>query len=75
MSEEDLHKSKRGIVNEPRNVAAYLIRQLREDGLGEICKEFQMKRYSSAHRVMERVTTQISQDRRLRKRVEALRLI
>jgi len=75
VSEEDLLKSKRGIFNEPRNVAIYLTRRLRGDELGEICKEFHMKRYSSASSVIERMKTQISQDRRLRKRVEKLRLI
>ena len=44
VDEEDLLKSKRGTFNEPRNVAIYLTRRLRGDGLGEICKEFQMKR-------------------------------
>ena len=75
VDEEDLLISKRGRFNEPRNVAIYLTRQLRGDGLGEICKEFQMKRYSSASSAIERVKTQISKDRRLRKRIEKLRLI
>jgi putative transposase len=75
VDEEDLLKSKRGTFNEPRNVAVYLTRQLRGDGLGEICKEFQMKRYSSASSAIERVKTLISKDGRLRKRVEELRLI
>jgi len=75
VDEEDLHKSKRGTINEPRNVAVYLTRRLRGDGLGEICKEFHMKRYSTASSAMERVKTQISKDGQLRKRVEELRLI
>ncbi len=75
MSEEDLLKSKRGIFNEPRNAAIYLTRRLRGDEPGEICKEFYMKRYSSASSAIERIKTQISKDRRLRKRVEKLRLI
>ena len=53
----------------------YLTRRLRGDGLGEICREFQMKRYSSASSAIERVRTQISKDRRLRKRVDKLRLM
>jgi len=75
VDEEDLLISKRGKFNEPRNIAIYLTRQLRGDGLGEICKEFQMKRYSTASSAIERVKSQISKDRRLRKRVEELRLI
>jgi len=75
VSEEDLLKSKRGIFNEPRNVAIYLTRRMRGDGLGEICKEFHMKRYSTASSAIERVKDQISKDVRFRKRVEKLRLI
>ncbi len=75
VSGEDLLKSKRGVFNEPRNVAIYLARRLRGDELGEICKEFHMKRYSSASSAIERTKAQISKDRRLRKRVEKLRLI
>jgi len=75
VSEEELLKSKRGIVNEPRNVAIYLTRRLRGDELDEICKEFHMKRYSSASSAIERTKNQISKDRRFRKRVEKMRLI
>ena len=72
---DDLLSSKRGTFNEARNVAIYLTRRLRGDKLGEICKEFHMKRYSSASSVIERIKTQISKDKRLRKRVEKLKLI
>jgi hypothetical protein len=75
VTEGDLLKSKRGVFNEPRNVAIYLTRRLRGDGLHQICREFHMKRYSSASSAMERVRTQISKDRQLRGRVEKLRLV
>ena len=75
ISEEDLLKSKRGVYNEPRNVAIYLTRRLRGDGLDEICREFHMKRYSSASSAIERMRVQISKDQQLRERVEKLRLM
>ena len=40
VDEEDLLRSKRGIFNEPRNVAIYLTRRLRGDGLGENIGDF-----------------------------------
>ena len=75
VDEKDLLKSKRGEFNEPRNVSIYLTRRLRGDGLREICKEFHIKRYSTASSAIERVKAQILKDRQLRKRVEKLRLI
>jgi hypothetical protein len=73
--EEDLLKSKRGIFNEPRNVAIYLTRRLRGEGLDEICREFHMKRYSSASSAIGRVRVQVSKDRQFKKRIEKLRLM
>jgi len=34
----------------------------RDDDLNEICREYQLKRYSSAGRVIERLREQISKD-------------
>ena len=75
VTEPDLQKSIRGIFNEPRNVAIYLIRQLRGDTLDEIAREFRMRRYSSTSSAIERVRAQISKDQRLRKRVERLKTL
>ena len=72
---EDLLSSKRGTFNEARNVAIYLTRRLRGDKLGVICKEFHMKRYSSASSAIERLKVQISKDKKIMKRVEKLRLM
>lgn len=73
--EQGLLKSKRGIYNEPRNVAIYLTRRLRGEGLDQICREFHMKRYSSVSSAIERVRVQISKDRQFKKRIEKLRLM
>ena len=73
MDENVLLRSKRGAFNEARNVAIYLSRVLRGDGLDELCKEFQMKRCSSASSAIERMKDEIRKDSRLRKRVDRLR--
>ncbi len=71
----DLLQSKRGVFNEPRNVAIYLCRLLRGDRLDELGGDFDLKRYSSVSTVIERTKVQISKDRKLRKRVEKLKTI
>jgi hypothetical protein len=67
---EALLKSKRGISNEPRNVAIYLTRLIRGAGLVEICREYHLNKYSSASSVVARVRDRIAKDRQLRRRVE-----
>ena len=64
--------SRRGISNEPRAVAIYLLRRLRGDRLDEIGKEFRMAKYSSVSSVIQRMKSEISRNRKLRKRVEQL---
>jgi len=71
----DLLNSKRGVFNEPRNVAIFLSRRLRGDGLDEIGRDFNLKRYSSVSTVIERTKAQMSSDRKLRQRVEKLKII
>jgi hypothetical protein len=72
VNEADLLQSRRGVSNEPRNVAMYLMRGLRADGLDELCREFHLKRYSSASSALERVRGQMSKDRRFKRRVQEL---
>jgi putative transposase len=72
---DDLLNSKRGVFNEPRNVAIFLSRRLRGDGLDEIGRDFNLKRYSSVSTVIERTKAQMSSDRKLRQRVEKLKII
>lgn|GEM_PF-627669 len=66
VSEGDVLKSKRGPLNEARNVAMYLTRRLRGDGLDRICEEFHLNCYSSPSNTIERVRVQISKDPELR---------
>ena len=67
-----LLKSRKGVFNEPRNVAIYLMRRLRGDSLVEIGKIFEMKKYSSVSSIIERLKAQMAKDRGLRKRVSKL---
>ena len=68
----ELVKSKRGTFNEPRNVAIYLTRMIRSDGLMDICKDYNLKKYSSASTVVESVKKKLSKDREFRNRVNEL---
>ncbi len=73
--EQNLLKSRRGSPNEPRNVAIYLARQLGGESLAEICREYGLKKHSSASSAVERVRNQISKDQQLSRRVEEIRQI
>jgi len=69
---DDLIKSKRGQFNESRNVAIYLTRKLRHDGLQEIGTQFQVKKYSSVSSIVERMKDRIDTDRKTKKRIDEL---
>ena len=68
----ELVKSKRGTYNEPRGVAIYLTRMIRSEGLMDICKDYNLKKYSSASSVVENVKKKLLKDRKFRKRVNEL---
>ena len=72
VSVTDLKTSVRGQVNEPRNVAIYLMRHLRSDTLSAICKEFGLKKDSSAGSIVDRVKKQILKDKQCRNNVEQI---
>lgn len=64
-----LNVSKRGVINEARNVAIYLTRLLRKETLNDICQDYSMNRCSSASSVIERVTVRMRKDRKFKMRV------
>jgi len=68
----ELVKSKRGTFNEPRAVAIYLTRMIRAEGLMDICRDYTLKKYSSASSVVESVKKKLLKDGKLRKRVNEL---
>ena len=74
INEEDLLISKRGMTNEPRNTAIYLMRHLMGSKLEEIGREFGINNYSSVSTVIERTKQKATHDRKLRKRIEKLKI-
>lgn len=72
ISEKELLITKRGLSNEPRNMAIYLTRRLRGDSLKTIGEQFQVEKYSSVSSVIGRLNAAMAEDRRLRKQVEKL---
>ena len=72
ITKEELTKSRRGFFNEPRGVAIYLARMIRSDGLIDICKDYNLKKYSSVSSVVENVKKKLLKDREFRNRVNEL---
>lgn len=72
ISNDELLISRRGVFNEPRNVAIYLSRRLSGDSLNQIGEEFRIKKYSSVSSVIERLKTAMEKDHELRRRVEGI---
>jgi len=73
VDEHALTLTRRGMANEPRSMSIYLMRHLRGDSLEEIGREFKIAKYSSVSSVLERMKAMIAKDRKLRKRVVALK--
>ena len=69
---DGLYKSQRGVFNEPRNTAIYLVRKMRHDTLKEIGDQFNIPTYSSVSSSIERMKRQIDDDSKLKKRIEQL---
>ncbi|UCE50991.1 MAG: transposase [Desulfobacterales bacterium] len=72
ITEDELLQSRRGVFNEPRNVAIYVGRQLRGDSLKQIGEQYQIHKYSSVSSVIERMKALMATDRKLSKRVEKI---
>jgi len=72
INESELLHSRRGVVNEPRNVAIYLTRRLTGDSLKRIADQYQILKYSSVSSIIERMKAMIAADRILGKRIEEL---
>lgn len=72
VSEEELLISKRGKKNEPRNVAIYLCRQLRNDTLIHLGEAFGMTGYSPAGSAIDRVKKKLLKDKKLQIRLNQI---
>ena len=73
IDESSLLSSRRGIPNEPRNVAIFLVRRLRGEKLEEIGRQFGIAKYSSVSSAIEKMKREISVDSRLRLRVKNIK--
>ncbi len=63
---------RRGIENEPRDVAIYLIRTMRLEPLMRIGARFGLNRYSSVSSVVMRVKTKLQKNRKFKYRLECI---
>ena len=72
VKESELYTARRGYFNEPRNVAVYLIRYLRNDPLKQVGEQFGIEKYSTVSSIVERVKYEMKMDRELKKRVKTL---
>ncbi len=72
INRQDLHASRRGYFNEPRNVAIYLIRRLRGDTLKVVGEAFGIGKNSTVSSVVERLNIEIRKNKKLKKRIEIL---
>ena len=69
----ELMHSVRGVNNEPRKVAMYLIRVLRRDGLMSISTRFRLNGYSSASSAIDRTRKKLSTDKDLQQQINAIK--
>jgi putative transposase len=72
IDERELLHRRRGAMNEARDMAIYLSRQLRGSKLTEIGKEFGIHNYSTVSTIFDRMKSRISKERRVNKRVTEL---
>ena len=75
IEENLLLSSRRGVLNEPRNVAIFLFRRLLGEKLEEIGRQFGIAKYSSVSSAIEKMKRDISADRRLKARVKNIEKI
>ena len=73
VNNKDLLTAQRGKSNEPRDVAIYLCRVLRNDTLIDLGQAFGMTGYSPAGSAVERVKKKLSKARNLQKRIERVK--
>jgi REP-associated tyrosine transposase len=72
VSFNELLITRRGIFNEPRNIAVYLLRQIRGESLNVIGELFNIKAYSTVSSILRRVSKLKKHDRKVKKRIEQI---
>jgi putative transposase len=63
---------RRGIENEPRDVAMYLIRSMRSEPLIRVGAGFGLNQYSSVRSAVMRVKAKLQEDRKFKDRLECI---
>ena len=69
VSFNELLITRRGIFNEPRNIAVYLLRQIRGENLNKICALFNIKAYSTVSSILRRVSRLKKHDRKIKRQI------
>ena len=69
ISLNELLITRRGIFNEPRNIAVYLLRQIRGESLDSIGELFHVKAYSTVSSILRRVSKLKKHDRKIQKQI------
>ena len=72
IQEADLYFARRGHFNEPRNVAVFLVRYLRNDTLNQVGRQFGIEKYSTVSSIIERVKNEMNGRKGFKKRVEEI---
>ena len=72
VTRESLDYSRRGAFNEPRNVALFLMRRLRQDSLQTIGQSMGIKKYSSVSSAIERLKNRMETDSALKENISKL---
>ena len=75
VEEEALMESRRGMTNEPRNVAIYLERCLRGESLASIAKKYRVKGYSTVSSICTRLEKRMKDESALENRITMLKEI
>jgi hypothetical protein len=73
VTEDILLRSRRGLFNEPRDLAIYLVRRLRGDSLKCIGRDFKISKISSVSSAIRSISVKMEIDKALRDRVEEIR--
>ncbi len=73
VSLDGLLVSRRGVFNKPRNVAIYLLRNLRGDNLNDIKKIFKINAYSTVSSIIQSVSKLTKFDRKFRQQIEEIK--
>jgi len=64
--------TRRGIFNEPRNIAVYLLRQIRGENLNNIGELFNIKAYSTVSSILRRVSRLKKSNRKIKKQIDKI---